>query len=245
MPIKTLFVDDEKSLLDQTEIFLEKRDEEIEVLTASSAERALEMMEEEDFDVIVSDYQMPDIDGLEFLEETREERGDDIPFIMFTGKGREKVAMKALNLGADRYIQKGGDPKSQYGVLARTIKQEYEHFQSEKKYRTVVKNSHDAIYIYRGDEFLFVNDRAVEITGYSREELTDMKIWELLHPDDRQRVRNIGEKRTEGDDAPSEYNVRLITKEGKTKYLHLTVTPIDFKGQRAFLGSARDITELK
>ncbi|MBS3817493.1 MAG: PAS domain S-box protein [Candidatus Thermoplasmatota archaeon] len=245
MPIKTLFVDDERALLDQTEIFLEKGDEEIEVMTASSAERALEMMEEEDFDVIVSDYQMPGLDGLEFLEEIRKEREDEIPFIMFTGKGREKVAMKALNIGADRYLQKGGDPKSQYGVLADSIKQEYEHFQSERKYRTVVENSHDAIYIYRGDELLFVNDRAVEITGYGREELHDMKLWELLHPDDRQWVKKIGEKRSEGEDVPSEYNARLITKEGKTKHLLVTVTPIDFKGQRAFLGSARDISERK
>lgn len=61
---------------------------------------------------------MPEIDGLEFLEIIREEKGMDIPFIMFTGKGREDVAMDALNLGADRYIQKGGNPKSQYGLLA-------------------------------------------------------------------------------------------------------------------------------
>ncbi|MEF8874870.1 MAG: PAS domain S-box protein [Candidatus Thermoplasmatota archaeon] len=133
MPIKTLLVDDESSLLEQAEIFLEKIAEDIEVLTASSAERALKMMEEEDFDLIVSDYQMPDMDGLEFLEEIKEERGDEIPFIMFTGKGREKVAMNALNLGADRYLQKGGDPKAQYEVLVDAIKQEFEHRGAEEK----------------------------------------------------------------------------------------------------------------
>ncbi|MFP4052049.1 MAG: PAS domain S-box protein, partial [Thermoplasmata archaeon] len=105
----------------------------IEVSTVSSAEKALDLMDEEDFDVIVSDYQMPDIDGLEFLEELKEERECEIPFIMFTGKGREEVAMETLNLGADRYLEKGGDPTSQYEVLADAIKQEFEHKDAEEK----------------------------------------------------------------------------------------------------------------
>ena len=132
MQIKTLLVDDEKALLDQAEIFLERIGERIEVFSTSSADNALEMMDEKDFDVIVSDYQMPGMDGLEFLEEVRKERDNDIPFIIFTGKGREEVAMKALNLGADRYIQKGGNPKSQYGVLVQAIEQEIQHYKTEK-----------------------------------------------------------------------------------------------------------------
>ncbi|MEF8836059.1 MAG: PAS domain S-box protein, partial [Candidatus Thermoplasmatota archaeon] len=101
--------------------------------TAQSPKKALELLEKEEFDVVVSDYQMPDMDGLEFLEEVREERESDIPFIIFTGKGREEVAMEALNLGADRYLQKGGDPKTQFGVLADAIKQETSHYKSEKE----------------------------------------------------------------------------------------------------------------
>jgi len=132
MPIRTLFVDDEKTLLEQAKIFLEREDE-IKIHTVSSAEKALNLIKEDDFDVIVSDYQMPKIDGLEFLEKIRKESDSKIPFIMFTGKGREEVAIKALNLGADRYIQKGGNPKSQYSVLADSIKQEFEHWKSKKK----------------------------------------------------------------------------------------------------------------
>ena len=132
MSIKTLLVDDENSLLEQAKIFLE-RGNEIKVSTVSSAKKALELLNEEDFDVIVSDYQMPDIDGLKFLEEMREGRNSDIPFIIFTGKGREEVAIKALNLGANRYIQKGGDPKSQYDMLIDAIKKNYVHSKAEEK----------------------------------------------------------------------------------------------------------------
>jgi len=68
MPIRTLFVDDEEGLLDQAKRFLEKKEEDIAVITTRSAETALEMISEEDFDVIVSDYYMPDMDGIEFLK---------------------------------------------------------------------------------------------------------------------------------------------------------------------------------
>ncbi len=104
MAIRTLLVDDEKAFLEQAEMFLEKINNQIEVHTAISAKKALEMMDEKDFDVIVSDYQMPGMNGLGLLEDIRENRDSDLPFIMFTGKGREDVAMKALNLGADRYL---------------------------------------------------------------------------------------------------------------------------------------------
>lgn len=112
--IDVLLVDDEPNLLKQASLVLEKEDQ-LNIRTTTSAQEALELMENNDFDVIISDYKMPEIDGLEFLEIIRTEKKENIPFIIFTGRGREEIAMKALNLGANRYIQKGGDPKSQYG----------------------------------------------------------------------------------------------------------------------------------
>ncbi|MEF8875053.1 MAG: response regulator, partial [Candidatus Thermoplasmatota archaeon] len=158
--IKVLLVDDESGFLDQAEIFLEKEDERLDVNVVISPEKALRLVEEETFDVIVSDYQMPDMDGLEFLEEVREERESDIPFIIFTGKGREEVAMEALNLGADRYLQKGGDPKAQFGVLADAITQGARHYKTEKmrkekkkelkdlkdEYETILKNVQNSVF---------------------------------------------------------------------------------------------------
>ncbi len=133
MTIKILLVDDETSLLEQAKIFLKKISQEIEVSTVASAQKALEILDEKEFDVIVSDYQMPEINGLEFLEEVREERDCDIPFIMFTGKGREEVAMKAVNFGADRYIKKEGNPKDQFEFLAHAIIRENERFKTKKE----------------------------------------------------------------------------------------------------------------
>jgi len=158
MMINTLLVDDERSLLEQAKIFLERVSQEIEVSTVSSAKKALETIDENNFDVIVSDYQMPEMDGLEFLEEIREKRGWNIPFIMFTGKGREEVAMKALNLGADRYIKKEGNPKDQFEFLAHAINRENKQYKTkrEKKEREKkVKKLYEA---------------SIEISNYDSEE---------------------------------------------------------------------------
>ena len=106
--MKILMVDDERGILEQGKLFMGSKNDRFDIDTVLSAEKALEMIENAEYDVIVSDYKMPGMDGLEFLEEIREVRGLDIPFIVFTGRGREKVAMEALNLGADRYFQKGG-----------------------------------------------------------------------------------------------------------------------------------------
>ncbi|MGM0510871.1 MAG: PAS domain S-box protein [Thermoplasmatota archaeon] len=191
MPIKTLLVDDERALLEQAEIFLERIEEEIEVQTAPSPKKALDLLEENDFDVIVSDYQMPVMDGLEFLEEIRKERENEVPFIMFTGKGREEVAMEALNLGADRYLQKGGDPGTQYSMLIKAIKQEVKHFRtkesrqdSEEKYRRLFETAQDGMIIMlildaESGEIKDANPYIQDLTGFSKEELVGKDLWEI------------------------------------------------------------------
>ena len=82
--------------------------------------------------MVVSDYEMPQKDGLQFLEEFHS-KGYKIPFILFTGKGREEVAIKALNLGANGYFNKQGDPETVYGELAHGIIQNFEHKKTEEK----------------------------------------------------------------------------------------------------------------
>lgn len=130
--MKVLFVDDEPDFLEQAEHFLEEKDDRLGVETATSADEGLKILGEEDYDAVASDYKMPEKNGLEFLEELRE-NGDDIPFIILTGKGREEVAMKALNLGADRYFQKTGDPDNQFSMLADALVKEIKNRWTEDR----------------------------------------------------------------------------------------------------------------
>jgi len=118
--IKILFVDDEPALTEQAKIFLEKENHNLKVITANSADKGFKKLDKEDFDAVVSDYKMPEVDGLEFLRVLRDE-GNDIPFIIFTGKGGRDVALQAMKLEGNHLVLKGDDPKSRYNTLAEKI----------------------------------------------------------------------------------------------------------------------------
>lgn len=115
-----LCVDDEATLLDICTVFLEKSGEFV-VTTALSASDGLQLLEKSHFDAIISDYQMPGTDGIQFLVEVRKRLGE-IPFILFTGRGREEVVILAIDNGADFYVQKGGETKAQFAELAHKIR---------------------------------------------------------------------------------------------------------------------------
>jgi len=120
--INILYVDDEEDLLLVGKKFLEK-DLEIKVDTVDSAELGIKMLEKKYYDAIVSDYQMPKMDGIEFLKYINDNfKKRKIPFIIFTGRGREEVVIEALNNGATFYMQKGGEPKSQFAELISKLK---------------------------------------------------------------------------------------------------------------------------
>ncbi len=118
--IRVLYVDDEPGLLELSKLFLESEGS-FAVDTLTSASEALIHLKTKRYDAIISDYQMPEIDGIGFLKQLRES-GDTTPFIIFTGRGREEVVIEALNNGADFYLQKGGDPKSQFAELSNKIR---------------------------------------------------------------------------------------------------------------------------
>lgn len=120
-PDRILYVDDEEALLELTRLFL-LRAGGITVDTTPNPREALGRIMTGGYDVVVSDYQMPEMDGIALLKRIRE-AGSTVPFIIFTGRGREEVAIEALNNGADFYIQKGGDPRTQFAVLANAIRQ--------------------------------------------------------------------------------------------------------------------------
>ncbi|MFW9853281.1 MAG: PAS domain S-box protein, partial [Candidatus Thorarchaeota archaeon] len=133
--IRVLHIDDEEDFLIITKDFVEKlSDGEISVVSISNPLEALERIETREFDVIVCDYMMEELNGLDLLRKLKTQK-DDIPFIIFTGRGREEVVIKALNLGADYYIRKGLDAKSQYTELVHQINTVFRHKTAERDLR--------------------------------------------------------------------------------------------------------------
>ena len=119
LPISVLYVDDEECLLDICQAFL-SRSAGIAVDTAPSVDDGLKAMEGKEYDAIISDYEMPGKNGIDFLKILRA-REDRTPFLIFTGKGREEIVIDAFESGADYYVQKGGEPKSQFAELAHKV----------------------------------------------------------------------------------------------------------------------------
>ncbi len=122
LKMNILLVDDEEGIRDQAKIYLEREDEKFHIETVRTAEEALDEFEEKDIDVIVTDYKLPEMNGIDLLKEVRKE-DNEIPFVILTGKGDEDIAIKALNLGADKYFKKRQDTKELYTSLAKTIKE--------------------------------------------------------------------------------------------------------------------------
>ncbi len=118
--MKVLFVDDDEGIRDQAKIFLERGINGLDLKTAPTGEDAFELIESEDFDVVVADYKLSGMNGIELLKKTKE-RKEDLPFIILTGKGGEDVAIKALNFGAKKYFKKISNPKIMFKSLSKAI----------------------------------------------------------------------------------------------------------------------------
>ena len=248
--IRVLYADDEPDLLEIGKLFLEQSGDFI-VTTALSASIALRLLEHEQFDVIISDYQMPEMDGIQFLVEVRTRLGP-LPFILFTGRGREEVVIQAINSGADFYLQKGGDPSAQFAELVHKIKQaalrnkaENLLLKSEEKYRYLIEHSNEAIVVAQDGMLKLVNHKMIEFTGYSEQELLSMQFSAFIHPKDRPMVVDRYQKRMKGEEPPSRYAFRLISKDGSTWWIELSVAAIDWDGRPATLNFLTDINERK
>ncbi len=179
--ISLLYVDDEPELLDLCKLFLE-REGGFSVVTVTSAREGLLLLKEGMIDAIVSDYQMPVMDGIEFLKQVRMEFAD-IPFILFTGKGREEVVIQAINNGADFYLQKGGDPRAQFSELSHKIRQAFRRKKAEEELRmmksTVSNAAEGILWINKNGGITFFNDTICSMLGYSREEFTRLSVGDI------------------------------------------------------------------
>jgi len=129
--IHVLHVDDEPVFVELTADILEREDSRFSVEPATSAREGLDRLAADDFDCVVSDYQMPRKNGIEFLEAIRDEY-PELPFILFTGKGSEEVASEAISAGATDYLQKGHST-DQYGLLANRIENAVEQYRAQRR----------------------------------------------------------------------------------------------------------------
>lgn len=225
--VSILVVDDELQFLELTKMFLEKG-RGITVYTATSGDMALDMLKERRYDAIISDYAMPGMNGIDFMKQVRG-MGDDTPFIIFTGRGREDVVIDALNFGADLYVEKGTDPGSQFSDILNRIKQLVSSRSSYNNQMLICNRCTSLIESFPGiayysstesrDRMLFASRGTYDLCGFSPSNLMekgDIRFRDIIHPADRTRIENERAESIENM-GPFQMEYRIITASGEEK----------------------------
>jgi len=117
--------------------------------------------------------------------------------------------------------------------------------QVEIKYRQLVDNANDAIFIAQDEIIKFPNPKTEEMTGYSADEFSKIPFINLIHLEDRDMVFDRYIRRLNGEELPITYFFKIINRSGEELWVHLNTVFTNWKGRSATLNFLRDITEQK
>ena len=175
--IRVLLVDDEPGFADTAAALVEERDDRLDVTPESDPAAALDAAESGAFDCVVSDYDMPGTDGIELLNAVRERCGD-LPFVLFTGAGSERVASEAVAAGVDEYLTKHGDDP--YERLASRIGDAVAAVRTDRRLEEHLDRMSDAFCaIDERWRLTYLNERAAEMVDRDAADLLGESVWEL------------------------------------------------------------------
>lgn len=267
---RILIVDDEKSIRMTLAEFI--REEGHEVFTAEDATQALDILVDKSPAVIVTDIILPRMTGVSLLKRINE-IAPDTQVLMITGEPTAETAAEAVRLGAFDYLSKPiarADFKSsvtsalrvtELAQERRRLAQEnlryQEHLEeeverkagalreSEEKYRAVVENASEAVFIAQDGRLPFANPSTAKLSGRSLEDLRTSLFVEWVHEEDRELVADRYQRRLDGENIPSEYEFRIIRPDGDVRWLVLRSVRVPWGSRPATLNFASDITERK
>lgn len=237
-----LHVDDDPEFLELSAEFLTRLQDDFAVVTEASANAGLERLARDEIHAIVSDYDMPGMNGLEFLETVRAEHSD-LPFILFTGKGSEEIAGDAIASGVTDYLQKGGGT-DQYEVLAnRVVNALDQYFTIQDLWTTLqsfsrlVDQDLVGVFLLQNNEFRFVNWRFARIFGMPQQALIGGSIDTVVAQADVDAMTNTIQ-RLETDEVEScEYHFTGLIDGGTSRDMTAELSGIDLQGESAIIGT--------
>jgi PAS domain S-box-containing protein len=245
-----LHVDDSRSFTELTATYLERENDRFVVETVASAGKGMEQIMNKSIDCIVSDYNMPGMDGLKFLQAVREEH-PDLPFILFTGKGSEEVASDAIAAGVTDYIQKASGSE-QYELLANRIenavKSRHECQRADRQEQlmrlTEFAGDTGGFEVNMDTGELLLTDGACRLVGLPDDaDLSLEEGIELYHRDDQADVRQtLNQAAKTGEQTRGTW--RLQAMDGDERLVEAKITPSAANGGSTTLrGCIHDVTE--
>ena len=241
--IRVLHVDDENYQLETVKMFLGQMDSSLQIHSADSAQEALRRLDEIGFDCVVTDSNMPGMNGLELVKRIREKFS--VPIILYTGQGGEEVAEKAFALGVDDYIRKEFEA-SHYQLLSKRIRAVVEKRRMENLYLSVAEDTRDALSISVGATIVYANQALADLVGVrSPQELLGEDAINRIGPEMRLFVNAIALQGWNNETGSRSYEYDLRRGDGRVMRVETSASFIDYNGVRAVLSFTRDITERK
>lgn len=215
--IRVLHVDDDPNQYEFIKFFLNQIDPVLQVHCVATPDEVFKELATNNYDCLVTDFQMPEMNGIELSTKIREENG--IPIILYTGQGSEEVAEAAFTIGVDDYIRKEMDP-SHYQVLAKRIRHVVEKKQTESLYENVVEQARDAICILIDGRIVFANTAAIELFDYG-------SLEEIIGSNPLSRNSEIL--------VPGFNNLERARSKKNTQYLEVSSSSMVYNGKEAIL----------
>ncbi len=239
--IQVLHVDDDPGSRDVVSTVL--AEEPLSVTTVGSARDGLALLDASAVECIVSEYRLPGMDGLAFLEAVRE-RDQRIPFILFTETASGDIALDALDAGVTDHLQKAGGT-AQYRLLRNRIEHAVERYRLEQE--TATLNRGETLFDHLPD-FAVVTDADCRITDVNRRlaaesdstDLIGLPLWELASPPEQEAVRTACAELDAGE--RDMFDGRIDQSDGTVRTIAFHVTRVHDDGDPRFLAVGRPIS---
>ncbi|NHX36485.1 MULTISPECIES: PAS domain S-box protein [Halolamina] len=251
--VRALHVDPDSSFVDAAATRLEREDDRLDVTTTTDADEALALLENDAFDCVIADYDLPETTGIELFQSVRD-RDSELPFLLFTGAGSEAIASDALSAGVTDYLRKGR-VDDQYAELADRTLDAVRSARRDSEpggacsdgtpgfLQHVVEAVGVGVAAYRADgTFAYVNETFASNLDADRNTFDDVHVWEIAPELDREDFDRYWASFSVGDTKTTETTHAFRGTEVAVETV-TTCTVVD--GTTYHVGTARDITERK
>jgi len=226
--------------------------------TAGEGQKAIRLLDDNTADLVLLDIGLPDMDGIEVLQQIRD-RNTDTRVIIMTGNASIDSATEALHKGAYDYVEKPILAKKLLKKIENALKQrklekecrhaEQQFQESEQRFRALVENSLVGISIIQNNRYVYKNPNQEKIFG----PVTEKPINEILrasHPDDFDKVKAVYESLRNGEVKSAEIEARFYpsgdtSNQADLKWVQCRVSAIKYAGKDAILLNIIDTTEAK
>jgi diguanylate cyclase (GGDEF)-like protein/PAS domain S-box-containing protein len=255
-PIRILFVEDVPSDAEIAARELQKGGIQFTSARVDTKEAFLKALEEFQPDVIISDYTMPEFDGMQALKLAKEYAAT-IPFIILTGSINEATAVECMKAGTTDYILKDRIVRLPFAVQEafERMKDKKEKKaarqalrESEERYRFLFNGILDAVYVHevsveKPGKFIAVNDGACSMLGYTMDEFLQMEVKDIDIPEQSEKIPSIHEKLYR--DGYALFETCHVAKDGRRIPVEINIKLFELQDKSMVLSVARDITDRK